>query len=521
MQGVGRFKASALTLGKRDAPPEPYARRCLNSARLGYPRAMQRLSPSLPLALAGVLAASLGHAAPGDPIQTNDYRVEFFQGPVLAPLRVTGLAGAYAGYAEGVDGIPSNAAAPAVREPFSVHSVDWDIAFSLSFPATFRNSDLDNDGSTGFVYEDFIFYTLGGMIQIGPFGAGVLTDTQSYDITPSASDPDGPRSTLNLRRIDATGGWALLDHQIVVGGGVRAVWLDIATSTPGVGSDTLVSMVGAAPQVGALIRPNYRPWRLGVTYRAAVSGASEVDTSLVDAQGVHRAAGLAVPASIHLPWEIRAGFAIQLGPRPLNPSWINPAEQEGLARMRVAAARDARQRARSFELSAIHDPKARARRAALLDREEASLRRQEDRHASGLEARMLNERRARYWNWPREHILVVAEALVTGPSPSAVSLESFLSQREQRAGYRATVTPKLGVEGEPVVDHIKTRFGTYLEPARYRGHTSRQHFTFGFDVRVFDFGGWSFLAPAKYRITAVADLAPRYESFGVSFGAWH
>jgi hypothetical protein len=134
---------------------------------------------------------------------------------------------------------------------------------------------------------------------------------------------------------------------------------------------------------------------------------------------------------------------------------------------------------------------------------------------------MLAERRARYWNWPREYILLVADAVVTGSSPNAVGLEAFLSQSAQRSGESTNVTPRLGVEGEPVVGVVKMRLGTYLEPARYTGSSSRQHFTFGFDVRVFSFKGWWILAPATYRLTAVADLAPRYENLGISFGGWH
>ena len=475
----------------------------------------------LPLTLV-VFGAAAARAAPGDPISTNAYSVEVFQGPVLAPLQVTGLAGAYTAYAEGVDGIPANAAAPGVRPPYSVSSFDWDLSFSLSFPATFGHTDFDNDGNTGFVYEDFIFYSLGGMVQWGPVGAGVLGDTQRYNITPRSNDPDQPQSALHLGRIDATAAWALLDHQLVVGFGGRAVWLDVQTSTPGLGTDTLVSMAGVAPQFGMLIRPDYEPWRLGVTYRAPVRGdVADPNAGQLDPSGVRRAAGLAIPDSIHVPWEVRAGFVLQLGPRPVNPHWVDPSKQERDARARLAAVRRARQRARDRELQAIVDPIARSHRAALIDSEEFYLRKDEERRLEHLEDQMLDERRARYWNWPREYILVIAEALITGPSPSAVSLESFLSQREKRAGQDYTVTPRLALEGEPVVEYLKTRVGTYIEPSRFRGRTYRQHFTFGFDVRLFKFGGWGPLAPAQYRISAVADLAPRYENFGLSFGAWH
>jgi hypothetical protein len=473
-----------------------------------------------------LIALSASHALAANPfdnalpIRTNRYNVELFQGPILAPLRVTGLGGAYVPYAEGIDGIPANAASPAAREPFSVHWLDYDLAFSVSFPGAFANTDFNNDGRVGFTYNDYIFYTLGAMVQAGPFGVGVLGDFQRFNLSPNASAND-PRSTLTIGRIHALAGWAFFHQQLSVGAGVRGVMLNI-DSTRGAGSQSVLSMLGAAPEVGVLIRPDYVPWRIGATFRSPVTSSANHRGALeYDNEGVARAVGLAVPDRVYLPWELQAGFAIQVGPRPINPTWIDPSEQEALARGELKRARRLRHMARDAELARIHDPSARQSRADQIDREESYLQRQEDSELARVEERLLGERRARYWNWPHEYILVIAEALITGASPDAVGLESFLSQSAVRAGERITVTPRLGLEGEPVVGAIKTRIGTYIEPARYSASSSRQHFTFGFDIRLFEFKGYGILAPAQYRLSAVADLAPRYENFGVSFGAWH
>ncbi|PIE05941.1 MAG: hypothetical protein CSA75_02125 [Sorangium cellulosum] len=467
------------------------------------------------------VAEGVADAQPGEPISTNRYNVEVFQGPVLAPQHVTGLAGAYTAFAEGVDGIPANPAAAAVRKPYSFDSFDWDLSAGLSFPATFRHTDFDNDGNIGFFYDDFIFYNAGGMLQWGSAGGGILGDAQTYNITPNALSLLDPKSELNVRRVDASVGWAFWNHQFVVGVGVRVIWLNVQNSTFEHGTDTLVSMSGMAPQFGALIRPDFEPWRLGLTYRAAVRGeVADPEAGTIGTDGVRRAAGLAIPHSIHVPWEVRAGFSIQLGPRPLNPSWLNPVSQEQEARERVATLRKERSRAKTRELDAIADPTSRARRASVLNQEEAYLRQKEEQQLEKLVERMRSERRARYWNWPRPYILIVAEALITGPSPNAVSMESFLSQRAKRAGQDYSVTPRLGLEGEPVVEHIKSRIGTYIEPSRFRGRNYRQHFTFGIDVRMFELRAWGLLN-GHYRISAMADLAPRYESFGLSLGIWH
>ena len=59
------------------------------------------------------------------------------------------------------------------------------------------------------------------------------------------------------------------------------------------------------------------------------------------------------------------------------------------------------------------------------------------------------------------------------------------------------------------------RFGSYLEPARYEGVSSRVHGTAGFDLRLFRFLG------VEWRLTAYIDGAARYVNYGISIGTWH
>ena len=95
------------------------------------------------------------------------------------------------------------------------------------------------------------------------------------------------------------------------------------------------------------------------------------------------------------------------------------------------------------------------------------------------DARHREERRARYDNWPREKILVVASVLVTGASTNAIALEDFFDQELERYGDHLTVSPRVGIEAEPVKDYLKGRVGTYLEPSRFDGVSALQHFTDG------------------------------------------
>jgi len=445
---------------------------------------------------------------------------------VLAPARATALGGAFAAYAEGVDAIAANAAAVAVRVPYSFDWTDYDLTLGVSFPAAFRNSDFDNDGNVGFTYENFYFYTLGAQIQLGAWGVGVLADFQTYDLLPAKRSGD-PQVSETLGRLHAVLGRSFFGGQLALGAGVRAVTFSITSQQNGV-AWTDLQMQGVAPEVGVQIRPDYFPWRIGATMRAPVDGRVTASSD------VPRGAAMLPfirPAGVTLPWELELGTAIQLGPRPINPQWMNPEEQEAQHRKQIAADRAARLTAQELELDAICDPGEREERARVFAVQEKFIRREEDRRFDETRQRLRNERRARYANWPRERITVLVELLISGKSRDAIGLESYFSGQAalaqttptidfRRSGESVSYSPRLGLEGEPVRNWVQTRFGTYIEPSRFGGR-SRQHFTFGFDVKLAPWSGFGLFGDQVWRIGGVADLAPRYQSFGVSLGAWH
>ena len=93
-------------------PPEGRAKRAGPGRRVG-------VGPALGAALAVALQLAPA-AARAQALKDNRYAIDLFQGPVLAPSDVIGIGGAYAGVAEGIAGMVSNAAAPAVRESYDV-----------------------------------------------------------------------------------------------------------------------------------------------------------------------------------------------------------------------------------------------------------------------------------------------------------------------------------------------------------------------------------------------------------------
>ncbi len=452
----------------------------------------------------------VAHAqAPASPRRLN---VDFVQGPVLAPSRVTSIGGAFAGYAEGVDAIAANASAVAVRPPYSSTWFDHDLSVGLSFPAALSGDDFDNDGEVDGHYDHFYLLTLGMSLQFGPFGAGFLGDFQQYELRSSTPTTTPLKATLG--RLHAVAGYSLLGGQLAVGGGMRVMTMSVDAADRLAGTN-IFWMAGAAPEIGVLVRPDYVPWRIGITYRAPVT------TWLGGPPSGSPPLGFEAPASLTMPWELEAGFALQAGARPLNPHWIDPQEHVRELRRDLDLSRSIRHAEAAAELATIGDADARRRRSSELAERDHTLTLREDDEFARAEALLRAERRARFQNWPRARITVVGEVLLTGPSSDAVSLQSLFANAPKTSGDSTTWSPRLGLEGEPVVDWLQVRIGSYVEPSRVRGAQARQHFTFGFDVRTVAWDMFGLAQGQVWRISAMMDVAPLYQSFGLSIGAWH
>jgi hypothetical protein len=125
--------------------------------------------------LVGVAAACVAYPAraggplgpQGAPIETSNYGVDLFQGPVLASTRITALAGSFTAISEGTDAIPFNPAAASLRMPYSTTRDDYDLTAGFTLPASVEGTDFDNNGKVGFTYDDFYWITAGATIQSG------------------------------------------------------------------------------------------------------------------------------------------------------------------------------------------------------------------------------------------------------------------------------------------------------------------------------------------------------------------
>jgi hypothetical protein len=444
-----------------------------------------------------------------DPLPSNDYQIDLFQGPLLLPIRVESLGGSYAGYAEEISGLVANAAAPAVRETHGLRHIELDLSGSFSIPLDlFDNNDFDNSGDLDAEYSDFVHVTGGVNLQVGRFGAGMIGDVSTYQV----ADESGVETAVVVGRYHALVAANFVEGQLCLGAGARA--LSMGFDTPR--GDFFY--VGAGPQAGVLVRPNGIPFRFGGTYRAPVS--AQLLSAPASQDGLLRAGDLVLPGRVVQPWEVEVGVAVQVGPRPLNVPFRDPEDSDDWAERRVARARAERLRERERDLLLAPEGAGRSQRVADLDRREADLRAQEDAWLEREERYELGRLDDVYAALPRQRLLLLLALVASGPVERGVSFEKFLGQNQTNqsasdvigsAGAETNFSPRFGVEAEPVENRLVVRAGSYYEPSRFGG-VGRQHFTFGALLNLFTTDVFGLLPELSYGVEAGMDLAPRYQS---------
>lgn len=399
------------------------------------------------------------------PIQTNDYKLDLFQGPILASSRITAMGGAYTALAEGADGIPFNPAAASQRFPYSTKNVDFELTAGITIPASVKDTDFDNNGKKGFHYSDFFWVTAGGLLQVGHFGFGAIVSAQNYSL---GTDRSGTFDlAVRVFKIDGVVSRGFFHDQLHIGAGVRAAVFAAVDDSDHADEKQLFATTGVGAQGGVLWTPHDLPLRLGATVRSPVIGESEETSDLVK-EG--KLGTFYLPSGVDLPWEVEWGVAAQLGPRPLNLPWTD-------------------------ERSLV---------TAEVDRKAAR--------------RML---RRKYREIVRETLLLSFSMLVTGEASRAVGVESMLAQTVDRSGERTSVTMRAGAEVEGIPNRLQLRAGSYMEPTRFRESSARLHGTTGFEVRVLD---WDVLGlypeDTSFRVSGAVDVARDYFGWSLGIGTW-
>ncbi len=468
--------------------------------------------------------------ADGQPIRNNNYGIDLFQGPVLASTRVIGLAGAYVAIGEGVEGDTQNPAAPAMRVPWSNSHVDYDLCFGVTFPSSLKNSDFFNSGrrtdlpkgTTG----GFVFLNLAGNLQFGKWGLGATSDLQTYSLnrnTSSSSDKldDQLEATITLTQIQLARAFG--DGQVIAGVGDR-----IATLAVNKGNSTsqqdLFNSVGNGYEAGFVVRPNDYQFRIGGAFRSGVTTRASRDSESVLYPG-DAVNELYLPVRVTVPWDLDLGLAIQLGPRPLNPRWVDPSVELERVKRFLRWRELERARKRRAELgrtAALHGDVAAAARA--LDEELVLESALDDATRDRAEADLDAEIRRRLRAQGRFHVLLLSSLVMTGRVPDAVGVESFLERTTQHSGSSLNYSPRFAVETETVPNWLRLRAGSYHEPSRFPSNRQggRVHGTLGFDAKLFPFDAFGLVHEGTiWRVSGSLDAARNYFGWSVAIGVWH
>jgi len=488
---------------------------------------------------AGACAALLCCALParaqlpqdGEPITTNHYGIDLFQGPVLASTRVIGLAGAFVAIGEGVEGNTQNPAAPAVRVPWSNSHIDYDLGFGVTFPSSLKNLDFFNSGRRTELpkgtTDGFVFLDLAGNLQFGPWGLGVTTGLQTYALNRNTSATVNAADQL-VARISVTHvqlARAFADGRLIIGMGARIATLAVTNENNLTTSQQdLFSTVGSGYEAGFVWKPNEHQFRIGGALRTGVTTrpSNDAPSILYPNDPVNR---LYLPERVTVPWDLDLGLAIQLGPRPLNPRWVDPSVELERVKRFLHWRQLERERRRRFELSrvsTIHGDVNVAARA--LDEEFAMEAALDEVTLSRAERNLDAEIRRRLRELQRFHVLLLGSIVMSGTTQDAVGVESFLERTTQRSGASISYSPRLAVETETVPNWLRLRAGAYHEPTRFPSNRDggRVHGTLGFDAKLFPFDALGLVHEGTvWRVSGSLDAARNYFGWSVAIGVWH
>ena len=470
------------------------------------------------------MAAAGGPLGPnGSALQTSDYAIDLYQGPVFAGSRVTGLAGAYVSIAEDVDGDLQNPASPAVRPFFSYSHFDYWLGFGLTLPATLNGVDFFNSGHATSVQnapDAFVFFVPSVNLQWGELGVGLTLELSSYALSSqpaqglAAASVGASISTFHLQVAHG-----FFHNQLVAGLGARVT----SFSANNRQSHANFGSNGNGYELGILYKPEDLPFRIGMALRTAIRTEAEYnDRMLPNENGdlvieTDGGASYYLPKSVALPWDLNLGVSFQLG-RPINVPWRTSTEMIERERLSHRLREIEREEQRTAALASAQTTEERSEielsylRAQLAD--DAQLDDASDA------ARRATERTLSQLN--RRYLQVSTSLLISGSVEQAIGVESFLSQNINRSGAKRVYSPRLGVEAGVIPEWLKLRAGSYLEPTRFETSSPRLHGTFGLDARLLMwnvFGLW----PDDYvwRLGLGADAAARYFTWGLTIGGWY
>jgi hypothetical protein len=239
----------------------------------------------------------------GPPIQNNNYNLDLRQGPIIGSARQVALGGAYIGVAEGVTSLNSNPAGVAFRLERSTQKFDWDWTAGLN---NLKSNDFDNNGQSPPDYKSHQLRTLGLMGQYGPWGVGVLYNSEILAL----DGPGGNQDEYVLSTTSLALGRQYLDRELTLGAGMRVTMTKLRNQPFDV---TLGKISGTGWEAGGIWNPGRGPFRFGAAYSSSISSNQSLDNTSGVPVTVN---GLIVPQQVILPATLGVGASYAVGSAP-------------------------------------------------------------------------------------------------------------------------------------------------------------------------------------------------------------
>ncbi|TNF22938.1 MAG: hypothetical protein EP329_28100 [Deltaproteobacteria bacterium] len=221
-------------------------------------------------------------------------RIDFPRGPVISSSRITGLAGAFTGVAEGIDGVLKNPASLANRPEHATSWLEVDLALDI-LQTTGDAIDFDADRVRGGRDADFSAVNAGIDFQLDTFAIGMLA---AIDVWTGGDAEHGFEAGLVdyiFAVAQAFGG-----GEVIAGLGLNVRVLTLLEHLPG--DDAAIALASGTLDFGLLWRPRHEPWRIGAQLRLGgklVPDGSETGT-FSERYRVHEAVA---------PWQLGVGVS--------------------------------------------------------------------------------------------------------------------------------------------------------------------------------------------------------------------
>jgi len=421
-------------------------------------------------------------------LDSNNFHIDTYSGLQIGSIRTTTMGGAYAAIAERAQGIMYNPAAVGQRVWYTKHLFDYDLGYAYLKPGLlFReDTDIDNDGDRSFNYSSYVAGVVYGALRVGKVGGGGLVRLQRFVLAAE----EGLKMPVVLGHTDFAGGFNVLDDFIVIGAGLRFVFMDVKARGAKVERSNALTYMSTGLIAGVLLRFKKVPLRIGLgaalplprtqtAWTEGVTSCIKPDGSELSKVGVQDACGeggLIIPDGISFPWSIRLGFAYAIGKLKWNESWQYAPRQYEYSNKVPTKNGDYRW---------------------------SPWRSQYQMKRSDID---------------RRYVLFSLDIEIVGGVKNGIGLEGFLDQEWKRSTGSPTVSIHGGVESEVVGDWLVLRLGAYAEPSRFKRLGFRGHGTFGFDLKLLSLCWGS--SQVTLRGSAGIDMAAGYFNTGFSIGFW-